>query len=99
MFQLLDVAATRDPERGRLTVSVVNRDPDQAIETRVRLHDAKATGVMTVHEVTGDSPEAVNTFARPDAVSVRNSKREVEGEHVDITFSPHSFTLLDVPLA
>ena len=99
LFQLLDVAATRDPERGRLTVSVVNRDPDQAIETRVRLHDAKATGVMTVHEVTGDSPEAVNTFARPDAVRARNSKREVEGEYVDITFSPHSFTLLDVPLA
>ena len=80
-------------------MSVVNRDPDQAIETRVRLHDAKATGVMTVHEVMGDSPEAVNTFARPGAVSARNSKRDVEGEYVDITFSPHSFTLLEVPLA
>ena len=43
-FEFLDVAATRDPERGRLTVSVVNRDPDQAIPTRVRFHDAKATG-------------------------------------------------------
>ena len=99
LFELLDVAATRDPERGRLTVSVVNRDPDQAIATRIRLHDARATGVMTVHEVTGDSPDAVNTSACPDAVSVHNSKREVEGGHIDITFSPHSFTLLEVPLA
>ncbi len=99
MFQLLDVAATRDPERGRLAVSVVNRDPDRAIQTRIRLHDAKATGVMTVHEVTGDSPHAVNTFARSDAVTVRNSKRAVAGEHVDTAFSPHSFTLLEVPLA
>ncbi len=99
LFQLLDVAASRDLERGRLTVSVVNRDPGQAIQTRVRLQDAKATGVMTVHEVTGDSPDAVNTFARPDAVTVRNAKREVEGEHVDIAFAPHSFTLLEVPLA
>ena len=99
LFELLDVAATRDPERGRLTVSVVNRDPGQAIATRIRLHDAKATGVMTVHEVTGDSPDAVNTSACPDAVSVHNSKREVEGGHIDITFSPHSFTLLEVPLA
>ena len=80
-------------------MSVVNRDPGQAIQTRVRLQDAKATGVMTVHEVTGDSPDAVNTFARPDAVTVRNAKREVEGEHVDIAFAPHSFTLLEVPLA
>ena len=99
LFQLLDVAATRDPGRGRLAVSVVNRDPDRAIQTRLRLHDAKATGVMTVHEVTGDSPEAVNTFARPDTVTVRNAKRDVGGEHIDITFSPHSFTLLEVPLA
>jgi alpha-L-arabinofuranosidase len=99
LFELLDVAATRDPERGRLTVSVVNRDPDQAIATRVRLHDTRATGVMTVHEVTGHSPGAVNTSACPDAVSVHTSKREVEGGHIDITFSPHSFTLLEVPLA
>ncbi len=63
------------------------------------IHDAKATGVMTVHEVTGDSPEAVNTLARPGAVCARNSKRDVEGEYVDITFSPHSFTVLEVPLA
>ena len=98
LFQLLDVASTRDPERGRLTVLVVNGDPDQAIDTRIRFHDAKAAGVMTVHEVTGDGPEAVNTFARPDAVSVYKSKREVDGEHVDITFAPHSFTLLEVPL-
>ena len=99
LFQLLDVAATRDPERGRLTVSVVNRDPGQAIQTRVRLHDATATGVMTVHEVTADSPHAVNTWARPDTVTVHNAKCEVEGEHVDVTFAPHSFTLLEIPLA
>ncbi len=39
------------------------------------------------------------TEHRPDAVSVYNSKREVEGKYVDITFGPHSFTLLEVPLA
>ena len=99
LFQLLDVAATADPGRSRLTLSVVNRDPRQAIPTRVRLHDAKATGVMTVHEVTGDGPDAVNTFARPNAVSVHYAKREVDGENVDITFPPHSFTLLEVQLA
>jgi alpha-L-arabinofuranosidase len=54
--------------------------------------------VMIVHEVTGDSPDAVNTFARRDAVSVRNAKREVDGEHVDISFSPHSFTVLEMQL-
>ena len=38
-------------------------------------------------------------FTRPDAISVRNAKREVDGEHVDIAFSPHSFTVLEMQLA
>jgi alpha-L-arabinofuranosidase len=98
LFQRLDVAATSDPARSRLTLSVVNRDPRHAVRTRVRLLDATATGVMILHEVTGDGPDAVSTFARPDAVSVRNAKREVGGEHVDISFSPHSFTVLEMQL-
>jgi alpha-L-arabinofuranosidase len=99
LFQRLDVAATADPGRSRLTLSVVNRDPRRSIRTRIRLFDATATGVMGVHEVTGDSPDAVNSFTRPDAISVRNAKREVDGEHVDIAFSPHSFTVLEMQLA
>ncbi|HEU5384734.1 MAG TPA: alpha-L-arabinofuranosidase C-terminal domain-containing protein [Streptosporangiaceae bacterium] len=83
-FQLLDVAATADPARSRLTVSVVNRDPRRVHPTRVTLHDARASGVMTVHEVTG---------------TVRTVKHEVSGEHVDVTFAPRSFTLLELPLA
>jgi alpha-L-arabinofuranosidase len=98
LFQRLDVAATTDPARSRLTLSVVNREPRRPVRARVRLLDATATGVMIVHEVTGDGPDAVNTFARPDAVSVRNAKREVDGEHVDISFSPHSFTVLEMQL-
>jgi alpha-L-arabinofuranosidase len=98
-FQLLDVAATRDPGRRQLTVSVVNRDPGRALPTRIRLLDAEAAGVMTVHEINGDSPEAVNSFERPDAVTVARSKREVSGGHVDVTFAPHSFTVLEVSLA
>jgi hypothetical protein len=32
-------------------------------------------------------------------VNVRTAKREVNGEHVDIAFSPHSFTVLEMQLA
>jgi len=53
---------------------------------------------VIVHEVTGDTLDAVNTFARPDAVSVRNTKRDVGGEHVDISFPPNSFTVLEIQL-
>jgi alpha-N-arabinofuranosidase len=98
-FQLLDVAATRDPDGRRLTVSVVNRDPDNAVGTRIQLYDACAAGTMTAHEVNGPGPEAVNTFARPADVSVNTASCEVSGGQLDITFAPHSFTLLEVPLS
>jgi alpha-N-arabinofuranosidase len=87
-FQFLDVAATADPARSRLTVSVVNRDPRRAHPTRIALHDAQASGVMTVHEVTGT-----------DEMTVRTTKHEASGQHVDVTFAPGSFTLLELPLA
>jgi alpha-L-arabinofuranosidase len=97
-FQLLDVAASRDPESRRLTISVVNRDPERELPTRIRLLDAAATGAMTIHEVNGSSPEAANSFAHPEDVSVNTTKHEVGGEHLDVTFMPHSFTLLEVDL-
>ena len=54
-FQLLDVAATRDAQSRRLTISVVNRDPGQALDTRIRLDGARAAGPL-VASVTS-SPE------------------------------------------
>jgi alpha-L-arabinofuranosidase len=98
-FQLLDVAATRDAAGSRLALSVVNRDPAHPAGTRIRLGGAQATGTMTVHEVTGDSPEAVNSFAQPHRVSAHTRKLEVAGDVIDVSFAPHSVTMLEVQLA
>jgi len=98
-FQLLDVAASRDTGGRQLAVSVVNRDPGRALATRIRLDGAQASGAMTVHEVTGERPDAVNSLAQPDRVSAHSSKRDVAGDVIDVTFPPHSFTVLEVQLA
>jgi alpha-L-arabinofuranosidase len=95
-FQLLDVAATRDADARRLTISVVNRDPQQAISTQVNLLGAEATGRVTVHQVTGDKPDAVNSFAQPDVVSAHREPQAVRGDRLDVLFPPHSFTVLEV---
>ena len=97
-FQLLDVAATRDADARRLTISVVNRDPEQAISTQVNLLGAEATGQMTVHQVTGDNPDAVNSLAQPDVVSAHTELRAVRGDRLDVVFPPHSFTVMEVTL-
>ncbi len=57
------------------------------LEERYNLADALAVATY------------LNVFVRPDAVGVQSAKREVDGEYVDVTFSPHSFTLLEMHLA
>jgi alpha-N-arabinofuranosidase len=97
-FQLLDVAATRDAEGRQLTISVVNRDPGQTLDTRIHLSGARVAGPVVVHEVTGDSPEVSNSAAEPDVVTTVSTKRDVGGGDLDLRFPPHSFTLLEVQL-
>jgi alpha-L-arabinofuranosidase len=93
------VAATRDTAAERLTISVVNRDPDRELATRVRLQGAEAAGTMTVHEVNEDKPDTVNSFDQPDNVAVCRTQGQVSGSHLDVSFASHSFTLLEVTLA
>lgn len=46
----------------------------------------------------GAKPDAVNSFSEPANVAVRESRREVHGSDLDVSFPPHSFTVLEVSL-
>jgi alpha-N-arabinofuranosidase len=98
-FQLLDVAATRDAEARRLTISVVNRDPERAITTQVNLLGGEATGTMAVHQVRGDTPDAVNSFTQREAVRANKTEQAVRGDRLDVVFPPQSFSVLEVTMA
>jgi len=93
-FTLLDVAATYDPTSRRLTLAVVNRDREHAIPTRLQLVNGISIDAITAYEVNGDTPDTVNSFANPDAVSVTRRAVDARGESVDYTFPAHSVTVL-----
>jgi alpha-L-arabinofuranosidase len=93
-FTLLDVTATRDPAGRELCVAVVNRDRESAIRTTIELSGRQMTGGITVYEVQGADPGTVNSFGQPDAVRVHQRRLEAQGPSVDVTFGPHSITLL-----
>jgi alpha-L-arabinofuranosidase len=98
-FQLLDVAASRDADAQRLTISVVNRDPQRALETRIALLGGAAAGRVAVHVVNAESPDSGNSFEHPETVDVSSSERETRGADIDLTFPAHSFTVVEVALA
>lgn len=86
-FPYLDVCATRDLDGDRLTLCVVNRHKDQAIDAELVL-PAGMTG--RAHVVNGRDPTVVNSFAEPDAVLLTESDFAGAGW----TFAPHSVTVM-----
>jgi alpha-N-arabinofuranosidase len=73
-FQSLDVVATRDQDRGRMTVAVINRHPDQPIETKLEVLGLDTSAAGTVYEVNSSSPTDVNSFLEPNRVTVSENR-------------------------
>jgi alpha-L-arabinofuranosidase len=99
-FKLLDVSATRDTDGRRATLCVVNRSPESAVATTIELGRPITSAGALVHLLHGPSPDAANSFAEPDNVSVRTQPLALDGPRsaFELTLPPHSFTCLELPL-
>ncbi len=93
-FKLLDVAATCDVSAGRITLAVVNRDPERAHATTIQLADL-AIASVDAYEVNGAGPNVINSFEQPQAVTVQEKKEISAGASTfEYRFPPHSVTIL-----
>jgi alpha-N-arabinofuranosidase len=97
-FKLLDVAATRNADGRQVTLTVVNRAPDAAVSAVVNTGRPVASSGAVVHLVQGPSPTARNSFAEPDLVGVHTYSVPGDGTQVELTFPPHSFSCVELPL-
>jgi alpha-N-arabinofuranosidase len=91
----LDASAGLD--NGSVVLNVVNRHPDQAIETTVELEDKQFSGPVAVSEVNGPDIKAENDF---DKTAVKTAERAAtaSGRTLRYSFPPHSFTMLKAKL-
>lgn len=90
-YAALKTVASTDAQ-GRLTVLVVNRDPNQAVTASVlpeRFHYLQSAEIWTVE---GDSFHAANTPQDPDAVSLDQKTENVALGGFDYEFPAHSVT-------
>jgi alpha-L-arabinofuranosidase len=97
-FDVLDVSATRDEGSRTLTLVVVNRDPENTVETTIQLTDATFDGTATAYEVTGDDPAATNDFGK-ERVGVTERTVDAAGADLQHTFPACSVTVLCAGLA
>jgi alpha-N-arabinofuranosidase len=94
----LDVLATRAAGGATLTLGVVNRHRDAAIEAELRLVGMRAATECTTETLSGPAPEARNSFEQPDLVRPVRAPWAPETARRRYTFPAHSLTMLTIPL-
>ena len=98
-LRLLDVSATLDTAAKKVSVFVVNRSPDQEIETEVKLSEGQFAGSGQAFVINGADTKTINTFDAPDGVTTREDTLQANGTAATYTFEPHSVTALVFDLA
>jgi alpha-N-arabinofuranosidase len=96
----LDAQATVDDDARFVSLAVVNRHRDQNIRTAIQVQGSPALGREgMVFEINGTSPEAENSFNRPENVTIKNRKESIFGKSFQYEFPAHSVSLLKMQLS
>jgi alpha-L-arabinofuranosidase len=97
--RVLDVAGTLDNATEEVTLFVVNRSPDQSVEAAISLQEGLFRGEGTATVVNGSDPNAISTFAEPEAVWTVARPLLAQGRELVYAFEPHSVTALRLQIA
>jgi alpha-N-arabinofuranosidase len=93
----LDVSATYDDARHKLTLAVVNLRKEGEVVAAVQLDGLRAQAGGRAFLITGHSPDAQNTLENPHAVSTQEGKCAFVGSQFEYSFPRHSITWLEFP--
>jgi alpha-L-arabinofuranosidase len=90
-FALVDAAASVSADHRRIAVTLVNRDPDAAEESRLVLRDFDFAGPADVTTLTDGGPVTSGT--------VTTSTAPARGHALAVSLPPRSFTVVEAPVA
>lgn len=99
-FDLIDVAATRGDERSAISISLVNRSPDEDIEIDLEIYGGAIAGSIQAIELNAADVNAANSFDHPDAVvPIARSLEALNDGNLIVTLPAHSHTVLRAAIA
>jgi alpha-L-arabinofuranosidase len=93
-FPVLDAVATWSPTNRKAMLSVVNRSPDTDVTAELDVRGSLSSGEVSVQELNANDWHTVNTFDRPDAVSVATTTEPVPAGTWRHRFPAHSLTVI-----
>jgi alpha-L-arabinofuranosidase len=97
-FKLLDASVTRDESGKAVTLGIVNRHRDEAVTTSIEVGDGTSIARAVAFEVSGADPTVLNSFDRPDAVTVQERQIAASGARFEVTLPAHSVTVVRLDL-
>ena len=90
----LDAVALVDDKDSELNLILTNRHPQEALSTRITLHDFGPAEDIRVQTLTGESYMSRNVWDHPDRVKLQESGAQVHGAELDYSVPAHSIVLL-----
>ncbi|WP_051815675.1 alpha-N-arabinofuranosidase, partial [Glycomyces tenuis] len=93
---VIDSLATIDESNSRLTLVLVNREPESSTTCEVRIAGHDLDGVFDATVLDGPDKDAYNDIDRPDAVVPRKGKAQFKNGLVELP--PHSVSIVEVDL-
>jgi alpha-L-arabinofuranosidase len=96
--RILDVSATLDDAKKRISVYVVNRSKSKASDARIQMTEGEFKDKVRILTVNGPDISAVNTFDSPGEVTTKESTATAKGNILNIIFEPHSVTVLEADI-
>jgi alpha-N-arabinofuranosidase len=90
----LDISATLDENKKRLTIYVVNRSRAKEMETSIQLTNGEFGGDVKTYIVSGPDIKAENTFETPTNVQIKEKRITARNHALNFTSEPHSVAAL-----
>jgi alpha-N-arabinofuranosidase len=94
----LDVSSTVSDDGRKLYVSVVNRHRHEEMTTVIRVRDASLPSRASLHQLFHEIPDARNSIDQPDAVKPVTSTFELKPGTIELSFPPHSYSIVELDL-
>jgi alpha-L-arabinofuranosidase len=91
----LDVASTMDPQDGKVTMFILNRDISQARKMEINWQDRVPGALLSAIVLTGDDLKAFNTFESPKKVAPQPADHpSTSGGRTKLELPARSYTVL-----
>jgi alpha-N-arabinofuranosidase len=94
-FSLIDAAATVRADRGRLTVTLVNRSESEPEPAAVVLRDTEFAGPVQIRTVTAERDSRLRELPDVAGVHLEEGTEAARGAAVSVRLPPQSFTVIE----